>query len=184
MLVVGDESTTQMSWTELSKSEQESSILVPIRPVNAIVVTQDCDSVNGVDITLCEIRPFAQVEGMAKSASTPKAWRGILTRQARLNQKWSYLPPDVRLGFAQKMAVDYRVTLRLPRLDLEQVRHLRKGRLNDVADEHFRERIADFFRRYPYDEWYPLDDAELDDYRRDYPDAQAFPWQKRTPPAA
>jgi len=54
---------------------------------------------------------------------------------------------------------------------------LRKGRLNPVADEHFRERIGEYFRRYPYDEWYALDRDELDEYRRKYPEVTPFPWQ-------
>jgi len=75
------------------------------------------------------------------------------------------------------MAVDFTVTLRVPRAELEELRSLRRGRLNPVADEHFRERIAEFFRRYPYDEWYPLNQEELEAYRREYPDTPPFPWQ-------
>jgi len=75
------------------------------------------------------------------------------------------------------MAVDFLVTLRVRRLELESLRSLRKGRLNPVADEHFRERIAEFSRRYPYDEWYPLNREEFDVYRAEYPDAEPFPWQ-------
>jgi hypothetical protein len=102
-----------------------------------------------------------------------------LTRQARINQKWFYLPPDAKVGFADKMGVDFRVTLRIPRTDLEQLRSFRTGRLNDVADEHFRERLAEFFRRYPYDEWYALDESEMSAYRNDYSDAEPFPWQRQ-----
>ena len=52
------------------------------------------------------------------------------------------------------------------------------ARLNDLADEHFRERLAEYFRRYPYDEWYPLDKAELEEYRRSKPEPiQPYPWQ-------
>ncbi len=70
------------------------------------------------------------------------------------------------------------VTLRVPRAELEEVRYLRKGRLNNVADEHFRERIGEFFRRYPYDEWYPLDQDEMEAYIKEYPDIRPFPWQE------
>ncbi|MBM4082926.1 MAG: hypothetical protein FJ278_24680 [Planctomycetes bacterium] len=63
--------------------------------------------------------------------------------------------------------MDFMVTIRVPLQDLAALRSLRKGRLNPIADEHFRERIAEFFRRYPYDEWYPLDQREFaeDGYR-------------------
>jgi hypothetical protein len=46
-----------------------------------------------------------------------------------------------------------------------------------MADEHFRERIADFFRRYPYDEWYALNHEELAAYQQEYPDTNPYPWQ-------
>ena len=75
------------------------------------------------------------------------------------------------------MAVDFLLTLRLPLKDLMASRGRRRARLNAVADEHFRERIGEFFRRYPYDEWYPLNEREFAAYQSDYPDAQAFPWQ-------
>ncbi|WP_155996384.1 hypothetical protein [Verrucomicrobium sp. 3C] len=52
--------------------------------------------------------------------------------------------------------------------------------MNGIADEHFRERIAEFFRRYPYDEWYPLNQDELQTYLEEYPDAKPFPWQGTT----
>ena len=58
------------------------------------------------------------------------------------------------------------VTLRVRRVELETLRDLRRGRLNFLADEHFRERIGEFFRRYPYDEWYALNREELGAVRR------------------
>jgi hypothetical protein len=76
------------------------------------------------------------------------------------------------------MAVDFLVTLRVPREDLESLRSLRRGRLNATADEHFRERIGEFFRRYPYDEWYALDEHEMAEYKKEYPDAEPFQWQQ------
>jgi hypothetical protein len=141
------------------------------------VATQDCDALRGRDITLCEIESFRAVEKKCQNTNSPKGWKNIITQHARINLKWFYLPPDPRLGFTDKMAVDFAVTLRVPRTELEQVRHLRRGRLNPIADEHFRERIGEFFRRYPYDEWYPLDPEELRVYQGDYPDAAPFPWQ-------
>ena len=117
------------------------------------------------------------MEGKARPTKDAKGWVGILTQHARVNLKWFYLPPDSRLEFEEKMAADFAVTLRVPRVELESLRGFRKGRLNPTADEHFRERLAEFFRRYPYDEWYPLDEAELAEYRRKYPQARPFPWQ-------
>jgi hypothetical protein len=78
------------------------------------------------------------------------------------------------------MGVEFMTTLRVARVDLESLRNLRKGRLNWIAEEHFRERIAEFFRRYPYDEWYPLDTSEFSEYEKEYPDVHPFPWQKNS----
>lgn len=171
-----------LGWQDIVEDGQPVKAIVWIRPVAAIVVTQDCDTLHSRDITLCEIRDFRDVERKSKDTKTPKKWVNIITQHARINQKWFYLPPDARLGFTDKMGVDFAVTLRVPRDDLEQLRVLRKGRLNPVADEHFRERIAEFFRRYPYDEWYPLNQEELEAYMSDYPDAKPFPWQSPTQP--
>ena len=177
-----DGSMVERDWREIAFQEQQVTAILPLRPVAAIVATQDCDATHGQDITLCEIRPFRQVERKAAQTTAAKKWKDILTQHARINQKWFYLPPDERIGFVDKMAVDFPVTLRVPRVELETLRDLRKGRLNALADEHFRERISDFFRRYPYDEWYPLNEQELKAYIDEYPDAQPFPWQQITSP--
>lgn len=164
-------------WEDLARNEEAFPIIVQVRSVAAIVATQDCDTLRSRDITLCEIRSFRDVEQKSKQTEKPKKWMQIITQHARLNLKWFYLPPDEKLGFTEKMGVDFLVTLRVPRADLESLRCLRRGRLNSTADEHFRERIAEFFRRYPYDEWYPLDDKELKEYCDQYPDSKPYSWQ-------
>jgi hypothetical protein len=168
----------EAKWQELAGRTAPFNIMVPVRPVAAIVATQDCDTLHSRDITLCEIREFRDVERKSKDTSAPRSWKNLITQQARINQKWFYLPPDKKVGFTDKMGVDFLVTLRVPRADLEALRSLRKGRLNGIADEHFRERIAEFFRRYPYDEWYPLNKEEFETYRTEYQDAKPFPWQE------
>jgi antitoxin (DNA-binding transcriptional repressor) of toxin-antitoxin stability system len=178
ILVVTDTGERIANWTEVAQKGEPVNIIVPVRPVAAIVATQDCDAIRGRDITLCEIREFTDVERKANEKTSPKGWKNIITQHARINQKWFYLPPDDRLGFNEKMAVDFMVTLRVPRYDLEEMRNLRKGRLNAIAEEHFRERIGEFFRRYPYDEWYPLNQDELKIYMNEYPATQPFPWQE------
>jgi hypothetical protein len=178
-VLIFDESGERLaSWAEIAQKGDSVNIIVPVRPVAAIVATQDCDAIRSRDITLCEIRPFGDVERKANERTSAKGWKNLLTQHARINQKWFYLPPDDKIGFDEKMAVDFMVTLRLPRAELEELRDLRKGRLNALADEHFRERIGEFFRRYAYDEWYPLDQEEMKVYTSEYPDAKPFPWQE------
>lgn len=96
------------SWEVLQSSGREIQAVFPMESVAAIVITQDCDALRSPDITLCVIRPFAQVEGMARTANSPKAWMKILTQHARMNLKWFDLPPGEAVGFTEKMAVDFR----------------------------------------------------------------------------
>lgn len=76
------------------------------------------------------------------------------------------------------MGVDFLTPIRIPRVALERLISFRKGRLNEVAGQHFRERLGEFFRRYAYDEWYPLTRDELAEYQKNNPDAVPFPWQQ------
>jgi antitoxin (DNA-binding transcriptional repressor) of toxin-antitoxin stability system len=177
VLIVNEKEERIAKWIEIAAKGEPVNIIVSARPVAAIVATQDCDAIRSRDITLCEIRSFRDVELKTKDTSSPKKWKDIITQHARINQKWFYLPPDDTVGFSEKMGVDFMLTLRVPRVELEELRSLRKGRLNPVADEHFRERIGEFFRRYPYDEWYPLDQDELKAYMSEYPGTKPFPWQ-------
>ncbi|MGC8623939.1 MAG: hypothetical protein ACP5VQ_01580 [Phycisphaerae bacterium] len=172
-----DNSPRQVTWSEIAENEQPTTVIAAIRSVAAIVATQDCDAMRAADITLCEIGPFIEVYPGAKNAKNEKGWISIITQHARANLKWFYLPPDRKLGFDEKMAVNFMATLRLNREELERIRNQRVGRLNDEAEAHFRERISEFFRRYPYDEWYALTKDEFAAYASNYPEASPRPWQ-------
>jgi hypothetical protein len=105
-----DGSMADRDWREIAQHQREVTAVFPLRPVAAIVATQDCDAARGRDITLCEIQAFRDVERKAKDTKKTKSWVNILTQHARINQKWFYLPPDARMGFTDKMAVDFMVT--------------------------------------------------------------------------
>ncbi len=157
-----------VTWDVVRGSAEPVAAVVGVRPVWAIVITQDCDTIRAPDITLCEIKPFRDVLRV-RLPTTPRGWTELLRKQAVQNLKWFYLPQDPTVGFTDRMAVDFLATLRVARVDLEAARYLRRGRLNDVADEHFRERLAEFFRRYPYNEWYSFTKDEFDAYRAGNP---------------
>lgn len=177
IVVVVKNHPEETSWESAAKEGSPVTTIVQARPVTAIVISQNCDSLRAPDINLCEVRNFRDVELKSKDTKNPKAWYRIITQQARLNQKWFYLPADEKVGFTEKMGADFMVTIRVPRVDLEALRNLRKGRLNEMAASHFRERIAEFYRRYPYDEWYPLNKEEMKAYQKDYTDSKPYPWQ-------
>jgi hypothetical protein len=176
-VLLSDQHVEEITWDQVAETGDPITAIVSARPVTAIVATQDCDALRAPDITLCEIRPFRDVEHKAQQTTAPKSWVSLITQHARITLKWFYLPPDPKVGFEDKMAVDFMVTLRVPRLDLEGFRHLRRGRLNDYAEAHFRERIGQFFRRYPYDEWYALSPQELQAYTVEHTGTQPYPWQ-------
>jgi hypothetical protein len=179
------------SWLDIINEKfidenQITRIVASIKPVWGIVITQDCDAIRENYLTLCEIKEFTDVEGTAKSIDTAKSnekkidiFINIIKRQARINFKWFYLPPDSNLGFEKRMGVDFLTTLRIKREDLLNSRNLlRKGRLNDISKEHLRDRLANFYGRYPYDEWYSLNKEEFAFYKSKHPDAEPFDWQK------
>ncbi|MFB0554461.1 MAG: hypothetical protein ACETWQ_14245 [Phycisphaerae bacterium] len=166
-------------WEDIVKKGVSETAVLPVLPVPAIVASQDCDARWGDSITLCEIREFSEIEkdaAMAKSARMIK----IITRQARWKLKWFYLPPDETIGFDKRMGVDFFSTMRVPREDLEKLIELRKARLKPVACDHFRERIAHFYRRYAYNEWYPLNKEEMGIYSKDHTvePSDFYDWQK------
>jgi hypothetical protein len=176
-VLAGDGTQAESPWDDLAREGKPVTAVLAVRPVTGIVISQDCDASHNPDITLCEVDDFRAVSGEGKNVTSPTRWVSIITQHCRINQKWFYLPPDPKMGFADKAGVQFYATIRVPRQDMEEMRHLRKGRLNEMARAHFRERIAEFFRRYPYDEWYALGPEELAAYRKEYPDAQPFAWQ-------
>ncbi|MBV9925998.1 MAG: hypothetical protein JOZ96_13350 [Acidobacteria bacterium] len=175
---VDDEGNAQaLPWETFAATGKDVSAIITVRPTIAIVGTQECDALRAPNITLFEVRPFRDVERKSKDTSKPAKWVPIITQHARINQKWFYLPADERICFSDKMGADFLTPIRVPRLTLERLIAFRKGRLNEVAKQHFRERLAEFFRRYAYDEWYPLTREELSEYQKTHPDAEPFPWQ-------
>jgi hypothetical protein len=160
--------------------EKPFEIIVNIRPVFGIVASQDCDIIRSLDITFCEIGPFKDIDKQGQNAVSAKTWMSLITKHARINQKWFYLPPDEKLGFKEKMAVDFRSITKVNRVELEEYKAiLRVGRLNELSTAHFRERIAEFFRRYPYNEWYPLNSEELEAYQKEKGEVDhIYEWQK------
>jgi len=177
--MVTEEDARIVSWAPIANEGKTIKAILPVTPVNAIVATQDCDTKTSVEITLCEIQPFVQVEGKAKETKSPKKWQSIITQHARINEKWFYLSFFKETGTTEKMGVDFRRTIRVTREDLEEFRNHRKGALNSIAQQHFRERIAQFFRRYAYNEWYSLDAEEFKAYEKDRRCVvePKYPWQ-------
>lgn len=98
------------------------SVLLPIKPVTAIVITQNCDAARGEYLCLCEISEYLSATGQETAPRNPDKWQSFILRASRTNHRFFYLPEDPQRGFAARSAVDFRVILRMPRVDLERLK--------------------------------------------------------------
>lgn len=165
-----EEGIREIDWFQLAEAGEVAYATIRVKPVCGIVITQDCDVTRSPNITYAEIRPFSEINKNYNEANTTaKSLVSIVTRHARVNYAWYYLPENDRLNFTRKMGVDFESVFDVPREMLETYKEqMRLGRLDDdVAWPHFRERVAEYYRRYPYNEWYPLNSSELDAYEED-----------------
>ena len=72
LLLIDSGGQFEANWSEVAGRTSPLNAICPIRSVTAIVMNQDCDTVHGQDITLCEIRQFRDVEGKAKQTKSAK----------------------------------------------------------------------------------------------------------------
>jgi hypothetical protein len=166
----------------VQNDEETSSFIravVPVAAVDAVVITQDCDAVRAADISFCELVHLNALDRGVTSLNTPAKWAKYLTKTAGEHARWFYMPAHHAFGIGDRSAVDYRSVFRVPRSELESLKNCRVGRLNQVAYEHFRAKLANFFRRFAYDPWYPLTREEFEAYSSAIDESvQRYPWQK------
>jgi hypothetical protein len=167
----------ESNW-ELILNKKDIVVHAPVKKVWGIVATQDCDALRTPFISFFEIAEFRNVTGLI-APETNKKWMSLITKKSRLFARWFYLPPDEKIGFTERMAINFAVVFQIARDNIaEYIQKLRKGRLNKIAYEHYRESIAQYYRRYPYDEWYPLNKEEFLKYKEEKGDVEPFEWQK------
>lgn len=167
----------QIKWEDVL-SQEGLIVEVTIEPSLGIVVSQDCDACRAPLVTFCAIDTFEAVTGLDRPKK-PARWVDLITKKSREYAAWFYRPSDIQIGFEDRMAVDFERVFQVRRADIDShVPKLRKGRLNLQAYEHFRECIAQYYRRYPFDEWYPLDKEEFAQYDAKKGPAKPFDWQK------
>lgn len=175
---------TERRWEDLIAGNGPPSpvaAVLPLKPVTGIVISQNCDTVRGPYISLCQVDEFVEIIGKANEPRNVKRWVSLIRKHAKEHFRYFYLPEDPTIGFTTRMGVDFRMVLQVPREDLETLKPLRLARLNPLASEHFRESIAHFFRRYPYNEWYPLTKDEFKAYSEDSSEpVTPYPWQRDT----
>lgn len=172
---------SSISWDELVFEKKDVAAVLGVSLVPAIVASQNCDTQRKDYITLCEIIKITKVKAFENIEE--KTLRNVakdLVKHNREKPEIFYLPPEDKMGFDDRMIVNFSNTIRLYREDLEKFIENRKGRLNDVAYEHFREKLSHFFHRYAWNDWYILNKEELTkhgDYSSLKPN-QLYPYQK------
>lgn len=167
----------ESNWQRI-KDRDQIVISAAIKTVCGIVATQDCDAMRSPIISFFTIEPFQKVTGLDLPRN-PRKWMSLIIQKSRLNARWLYLPNDNHIGFMERMAINFQLVFHVSRKNLEEnLKELRRGRLNEVAYQHYRESIAQYFRRYPYDEWYSLDKEEFEEYKKEKGDVEPFDWQK------
>lgn len=177
LVIVSEEKLEENNWKSIQK-QQKSVVSIPVKPVWGVIASQDCDVSRAPLVSLFEIGKLEDVTRLTLPTS-PKRWLNLITQHSRLNAKWFYLPSDDRIGFSERMAISFETVFQIPRSNLEKyVSELRRGRLNAIAIEHYRESIAYYFRRYAYDEWYSLTKEEFDKYNEEKGPVEPFDWQK------
>jgi len=153
-----------MDWAN-AQSKEGISATILLEKTWGIVATQDCDATWRSSISLFRIRPFEDVTGSHPTKDS--RWVSMLTERICKNASWFYLPKDSDMGINEEMAINFHEIFQIERVDLEKYIILRKGRLADFAYEHYREAIAQYFRRYPYNEWYPFTRKQIEVYAKD-----------------
>ena len=173
----------ETTWQDILADEalpQRVTAVLPVKPVLAIVITQNCDAVRSSVLSLCEIGDYLMEGEKATPPKNPKGWQSKIVKGMIEQPKFFYLPVEPSVGIADRKAVDFRSVLRVLRTDLEGMRDHRLGRLVQVANEHFRETLAQFFRRYPVNAWYPLTKEEFQAYAESQKGETIppYPWQE------
>lgn len=162
------------SWTA---TPEPKAIVVPVVPTWAIVCSQDCDASRAPVISCFHVGTFLEVTRM-QLPETAKKRVSLITKKSREEGKWFYLPSAPSLMISEPMAVNFGRVFQLHRATLSaELDSLRKIRLNETAYQHFRESVAQYFRRYPYDEWYSLTQEELQAYEKDKGSVPHYQWQ-------
>ncbi len=179
--ILEEDHISSISWEELVRDKKDVAAVLGITLVPAIVATQSCDAQRKEYVTLFEIKNLSEIPSFKdyQTQIPKKKVKNLLSNERKIHN-FFYLPPDDDIGFEVCKAVVFSHTLRVARNVLEIIKDNRKGRLNDTAYEHFREKFSNYYRRYAFNEWYMLNKEELREYQY-FPELtanQLYPWHR------
>lgn len=170
------------------KDDIDTTILVNMKVLPGIIISQNCDILRNKCLSFCAIRLLEEVDGTYKHDYSQKSDMNIkkidyFTKKYKFQEKYFYLPSDDSV-LPKKMAVDFSTIFQIK---TEVVKQLIKGRkltLNNIALLHFRQKISNYFMRFVYDPWYPLNKDEFEAYFNNIKDdsekdiIEPYDWQK------
>jgi hypothetical protein len=146
----------------ISSQPRETNLAVKSTLQAAIIITQNCDLLRSDYVSYCKVTRLRNVE---KNMSDSQGKRiKFLTKTYREQAKYYYLPAEQPYGFEEDMAVDFSSIHQIKKEVLEQLLNKRTSRLNDMALDHFREKMANYFKRFAYDGWYVLNKSDFEFY--------------------
>lgn len=154
-VIIDECEVNDIAWAEISDEDVE--IIVKLQRVNAIILSQDCDCLRDPYITLAVISKWE------KSYENTKNWMHGIRGLNRSISKM-YLPQDNNFKIKERLHIEFSRIFKLPRENLYSLRDSRVCRLNPEAIEHFRQKLGNYFIRYAFDEYYPLNKEEMDEY--------------------
>lgn len=157
-VISNENSVIQTSWREIT--QDEIPIITSLEKKFAIVISQDCDCLRNTYVSLVLIRP------LNRNISSVKSWMKEIIKINQKEPSKMYLPSDSNFNILERMFIDFSTTFNILRENLNANRALRICRLNNEALEHFQEKLGNYFRRYAFDEYYPLNNQEMDEYEK------------------
>ena len=185
MTTLDDDGPIEFDWNN-TISPEPMDFLIKMKPVYAIVASQDCDNLRDEAITFFMIKTFRDLN---KKNITEKNVRDRVDQIISITKgspNAIYIPPDST--FPEPMLIDMSVTFQVRRTSLlDNLATLRIGRLASIAYENYRDKIANFFRRYPSNEWYAMSKEEFNYYltermskasTEEKENIKPYPWQE------
>lgn len=143
--------------------KKKKNIVIPAKIGPGILISQNCDSSRDEFVSFCAIRPYAQLEKNFSPNNENKQVK-FLTKDYAHKAKYFYLPANLKNGFEDRMAVDFSSIHQIKTSLLQELIIKRKCRLSGLALDHFRVKLAHYFRRFAYNPWYVLNAKEFQTY--------------------
>src|SRR6266550_3586331 len=85
-----DDEPKEMTWRDVLSSDPSEPIsaVLAVKPVMAIVITQNCDAARGQTLSLCQVEDYLEAMNQSVPPKSAKAWQSLLMRMSRQNPRF------------------------------------------------------------------------------------------------